>query len=330
MKPSPPPPPFHHCWLAVLVVTSYCSGCQLFRPSPPRTPAPEVFQAAPQQTDLFELVNGRTERVRQVQAETTVGLSGLPAKLSGSLIVEQPNRLRLKVSPLGMESLGADIGSNDHHFWVWVKSGGVMTDSMLMYADHQEYARSEVATVMPLEPRWVTDSLGLVRFESGSQYHGPSLRKDGRLEVRSYQSTARGTQASILVFDPRTGLLRQKSLYDPSGNLVGYCDLNHYHYFAEEDVALPTEMKLHFRPGTTLESVATIHLSNLRLNGLYVDPETAWAMPNPQGVPRVDLSVTPMTPPALGSVAGGGTTLEGAPSENWLPFRGKLLRLAGY
>lgn len=275
-------------------------GCQPFKFGASNlTPVPVAFTTTPAANDLFTVVNERTARVRQLQAEANVGITGVPAKLSGSLILERPNRLRLKVNPLGMESLGADIGSNDQSFWVWAKSGGVMAESVLMYANHREYQQSPVASVMPLDPRWVTDALGLIEFDRNLSYQGPTERPDGRWEIRAVEMTGRGPQASIMIFEPRTGLLKQKSLYDSQGNLIGYCDIGPYQYFTAEQVAIPTEMKFYFRPGTAMESTATIQLSNVRLNGLYVDPITAWEMPNPVGVPRVDLSRTPLTNPAF-------------------------------
>lgn len=297
----------------------------MFAPREKLTPVPAVFTSAPQVGDLFTTVNRRTQNVRQLQAEATVGISGVPAKLSGSLLVERPDRLRLKVSPLGMDSLGADIGSNEQQFWVWVKSGGVMADSVLMFANRQEYAQSQVATVMPLEPRWITDALGLVTFESSGQYQGPVARSDGRLEIHAQEATPRGMQASTMVFDPKTGLLKQKALYDSQGQLIGYCDIGEYQYFAEADAAIPTTMTLHFRPGTEIASTATIQLSNIRLNGLYVDANTAWSMPNPVGIQRVDLSRTPVTPMPIQAAVGMKQVSHTTTNDSYLPFRGKWL-----
>lgn len=312
-------------WLVWLLVLAPATGCKLFQPREKLTPVPAVFTNTPQVGDLFTTVNRRTQNVRQLQAETTVGISGVPAKLSGSLLVERPNRLRLKVSPLGMDSLGADIGSNEQQFWVWVKSGGVMADSMLMFANHQEYAQSQVATVMPLEPRWITDALGLITFESNGQYQGPITRSDGRLEIRAQEPTARGMMASTMVFDPKTGLLKQKAMYDAQGQMIGYCDIGEYQFFPEVDAAVPTSMTLHFRPGTDLASTATIQLSNIRLNGLYVDPNTAWSMPNPVGIQRVDLSRTPITPLPMQSAVSTKQVSHTAQNESYLPFRGKWM-----
>lgn len=312
-------------WLVWLLVLAPATGCKLFQPREKLTPVPVAFTDTPQVGDLFTTVNRRTQNVRQLQAETTVGISGVPARLSGSLLVERPNRLRLKVSPLGMDSLGADIGSNEHQFWVWVKSGGVMADSMLMFANHQEYAQSQVATVMPLEPRWITDALGLITFESNGQYQGPIARSDGRLEIRAQEPTARGMMASTMVFDPKTGLLKQKAMYDAQGQMIGYCDIGEYQYFPEVDAAVPTSMTLHFRPGTDLVSTATIQLSNIRLNGLYVDPNTAWSMPNPVGIQRVDLSRTPITPLPMQSAVSTKQVSHTTENESYLPFRGKWM-----
>ncbi|MBL8855890.1 MAG: hypothetical protein JNK57_18115 [Planctomycetaceae bacterium] len=312
-------------WLLLCLVMAPATGCQLFQPREKLTPVPAVFDSQPQVGDLFTTVNRRTQNVRQLQAETTVGISGVPAKLSGSLLVERPNRLRLKVSPLGMDSLGADIGSNEQQFWVWVKSGGVMAESVLMFANHQEYAQSQVATVMPLEPRWITDALGLITFESTGQYQGPVTRSDGRLEIRGQEPTSRGMQASTMVFDPKTGLLKQKALYDSQGQLIGYCDIGEYQYFPEVDAAIPTSMTLNFRPGTDIASTATIQLSNIRLNGLYVDSNTAWSMPNPVGIQRVDLSRTPITPLPTQTSMATKQVSHTAENESYLPFRGKWL-----
>jgi len=309
--------------LAGLVWVATGAGCQGWGTGrTPLAPVPVAFTAPPQSQDLFAVVNRRTQAVRQLQAETTVGISGLPAKLSGSLILERPQRLRLKVSPLGMDSLGADIGSNEQQFWVWVKSGGVLADSVLLYANHQEYAQSQVAAVMPLEPRWITDALGLVTFEPQGQYVGPTTRADGRLEVRAWEQTARGPVASLMVFDAKTGLLKQKSLYDPQGSLIGYCDIGNYQYFSEVDAAIPVEMTLHFRPGSDMASTATIQLSNIRLNGLYVDPETAWAMPNPVGIQRVDLARTPVMPGGMPTAANAPAAQAANPRQ---AFRGQWL-----
>ena len=313
-------------WLLLgwFVTLGPATGCKLFPPREKLTPVPVAFTSPPQVGDLFTTVNRRTQNVRQLQAETTVGISGVPAKLSGSLIVERPDRLRLKVSPLGMDSLGADIGSNEQQFWVWVKSGGVMAESVLMFANHQEYAKSQVATVMPLEPRWITDALGLVTFDSRGRYQGPIQRDDGRLEIQAQEPTARGMMASTMVFDPKTGLLKQKAMYDAQGQLIGYCEIGEYQYFPEVDAAVPTSMSLHFRPGTDMASTATIQLSNIRLNGLYVDPATAWSMPNPVGIQRVDLSRTPITPlPTQAATA--VKQVSHADGQSTLPFRGKWL-----
>ncbi len=310
--------------LGWFVVFTPASGCRLFPAREKLTPVPVAFTTTPQVGDLFTTVNRRTQNIRQLQAETTVGISGVPAKLSGSLIVERPDRLRLKVSPLGMDSLGADIGSNEQQFWVWVKSGGVMAESVLMFANHQEYAQSQVASAMPLDPRWITDALGLVTFDSKNQYQGPTTRKDGLLEIHVQEPTARGMVASTMAFDPKTGLLRQKAMYDAQGQMIGYCDIGEYQYFPEADAAVPTSMALHFRPGTEIASTATIQLSNIRLNGLYVDPSTAWSMPNPVGIQRVDLSRTPMTPMPVATAASIKQVAH-TEQDSYLPFRGKWL-----
>lgn len=301
------------------------SGCQAFKTSPPLTPTPAVFQQAPTQSDLFSVVNQRTQATRQIQAEVSVGLSGVPAKLNGSLIVEQPQNLRMKIAPLGMNSLGADIGSNDREFWAWIKSGGIGTESVIMHAKHEEYLQSQAASVLPIDPSLIFDALGLIRFDQQAKYSGPTVRTDGRLEVKTYQNTAGGMKTSVLVFDPKSGVLLQKSLYDQRGDLLGFCDMSDHQYFPEIQTALPTQIKLTIRPQSKFESIATIRLSNVRVNGLYVDAATAWQMPQPSDVKFVDLARTSIMPEFTSISVGAADESGSATKSSFLPFRGALL-----
>ncbi len=314
-------------WLGALLLLS--TGCQWFKPSGAALiPAPVIFQQSPTQSNLFATVNQRTSNVRQLQAEVSVAVSSVPAKLNGSLIVERPKRLRMKISPLGMDSLGADIGSNDQQFWVWVKSGGITNESMLMFANHSEYSNSQAASVLPIDPQWIFDALGLIEFNNYGNYEGPMVRDDGRLEVKVVESAAANAQISKLIFDAKTGVLVQKAIYDSQGTLVGFCDMTHHQYFPEVTMALPTQIKLTFRPGTKMESVANIGLSNLRINGLYVDEATAWQMPRPAGVRMVDLARTAITPQSLGvQTVGYEATADSDQKSKYLPFRGAFLNL---
>lgn len=306
---------------------TFVLGCQPFHLNKNRLePAPEVFQATPGQQDLIQLVNQRSQSVRELQAQVSVSLTGIPTRLNGSLTVQRPKNLRLKISPMGVDSLGADVGSNSDEFWLWVKSAGVGAESVMMHARHDEFAYSPNANHLPLDPKWLFDSLGLVQFDAASPaLHGPTPR-DGRLVVQQTEQRPTGPQTAVMIFDARTGVLNQKSVYDAQSRLVGYCDMTHHQYFPSLGVAIPTKIKITFRPGTNLESVAQIQLSNIQLNGLYIDQASAWQMPNPMGVRRIDLAKTKLaTHPLVQTARFEEPSPPTSNYSDYLPFRGALL-----
>lgn len=312
--------------LACLLLLSV--GCQPFQFNRVKLePTPVVFQETPGQNDLMRLVNQRSQSVKELQAQVSVSMTGIPTRLNGNLTVQRPRNLRLKISPLGMDSIGADVGSNAEQFWVWVKSPGVGGDSMLLHARHEEFAQSPNANQLPLDPQWLFDSLGLVTFDSRKSYHGPSVQ-DGRLVVRETEMRPSGPQTSQMIFDPKTGVLLQKALYDANGQRVGYCTLSQHEYIPAVGAAIPTHIKICMNAGPGNESTVEIQLSNIQINGLYVDPASAWQMPNPLGVRKVDLARTILQPSQMMVQPVNYEAAEPASSSQfneYLPFRGALL-----
>lgn len=317
-------------WLlsGILVVLLFNLGCQPFNLNRTRLePTPQVFEQPPSQTDLMTLVNQRSQAVKEVQAQVSVSLSGVPTRLNGSLVVQRPKNLRLKISPLGVDSLGADVGSNQEEFWVWIKSAGIGAESMMLHARHDEFANSPNANQLPLDPQWLFDSLGLVTFQPNRNYHGPTLR-DGRLEVQETEYRPTGVQYSVLTFDQKTGLLLRKALYDSKGQLVGHCDLFDHQYHPSVGVALPTRVTINFHPNTPMASQAEIQLSNVQLNGLYVDQNSAWNRPTPVGVRQVDLARTVLAPSQMMIQTSGFQPPAEKPGEAG-SFRGAFLNKLG-
>lgn len=314
------------CVLVCLVFLSV--GCQPLQFNRVKLePTPVVFQDTPAQNDLMQLVNQRSQSVKELQAQVSVSMTGIPTRLNGNLTIQRPRNLRLKISPLGMDSIGADVGSNAEQFWVWIKSAGVGGDSMLLHARHDEFARSPNANQLPLDPQWLFDSLGLVTFDPGKSYHGPSVQ-DGRLVIRETEMRPAGPQTSQLIFDPKTGVLLQKALYGAQGQRIGYCTLSQHEYIPAVGAAVPTHVKICLNAGAGNESTVEIQLSNIQINGLYVDPASAWQMPNPIGVRKVDLARTVLQPSQMMVQPVNYEETQPVSSSqfnDYLPFRGALL-----
>ena len=97
------------------------------------------------------LASWRSDNVR-------VSRSGMPGSLSASLAVEAPRGLRVQVAaPFGGSMM--DLGSNGEEYWLWSKDAD---PNALMVGQHGCAMHPHLAEVMPFEPDWLLDVLGVV------------------------------------------------------------------------------------------------------------------------------------------------------------------------
>ena len=275
--------------LTISLMLATQTGCQIFQRFRAKPQAPVVFHQAPNQQQVFTHLKTQSEKVKQLKTNVRVSVDGLPT-LRGTLTIERPNRLRLKAGLLGVTEMGVDVGSNDDFFWVWTKTALPGETPTLMYANHEAFKNSPVQKSLPLEPSWIIDALGFVEFGPDEHHEGPFQRNDGRYEIRSYRQSPSGPTARISVIDPKYGWISQQAMYDSTGRRVAYVDSIQHKTYPDLGISLPQRFEIHvFQPnGQRMKLV--VDADDYTINSLYGDPEKLWAMPNPQDVPKVDLS----------------------------------------
>ena len=270
------------------LVLGSMSGCHLLtRFNTPQPKPPIAFDNVPVQSSLMDQIRRNTSAVRQLTADVKVSTAGMP-NVRGTLILERPQRLRLKVGALGMP--GLDIGSNDERFWIYNQTSLGGQTPAIYFASHQAYASSSLQQTLQLRPQWIIDALGLVELAPGQAVKGPFPRQDGRYELRSTVPTANGPMTRLTVVDPQYGWIIQQSVYDANHRRIFFANSTKYQYFPEHQASLPRHIELHIFDPTGQETTLTLRMSNMQLNALYVDPAQAWRMPNPADVPQVDLT----------------------------------------
>ena len=266
------------------------TGCQWLESlRTPRIEAPIVFQEQPTQQQLIQSINRNSAGVRQLSAKVNVAMDGAP-RISGDLMVEKPRRMSLTAGALNMSSLGIEVGSNDHEFWIWNKVAIGGQTPMIYYASHQDFANSPARRSIPLEPQWIIDALGMVELNPNDQYRGPTLRSDGNYELIQTTSNGERSTSKVLVVDPKYGWIRQQTIYDSRGKRLAYVNAVKHQYFAEQQASLPKRIEIHVFDVNDQETTVTVDLNNISLNQLYGDANQLWRMPSPQDVPKVDIS----------------------------------------
>jgi hypothetical protein len=176
-----------------LVALTAIGGCRAVNPfRPPPSNVPVVFETAPDALRLVQAINANTADVRQLSCDIQIRMDGVPP-LSGSLIVEKPRRMRLKAGLIGISEMGVDVGSNDDEFWIWNKAAVAGQVPTIYFAKHDEFARSSLRQMIPFEPQWIIDALGLMSLPIDGSIQGPLTRTDSRYELRLETPTPSGS-----------------------------------------------------------------------------------------------------------------------------------------
>jgi hypothetical protein len=149
---------------------------------------------------------------------------------------------------------------------------------------------------LQLQPLWLVDALGLIDFHPDDQHTGPFPRPDGRVEVRSFSSSASRPAVRVAVIDPAKATVNQQSFYDRDGKLLAYLNSVQHQYYPEHQVSLPQRVEIHIAGPDGKTNKLTVDSGKYLINSLFGDPQLLWQMPNPPDVRKIDLSAEAPTP----------------------------------
>lgn len=299
----------------MLLAVSGCQSLHFLSYSQPQ--APVTFETVPDKNQLIAAIHRNTAAVKQLDSSVKVSMDGMPA-VSGTLLLERPRRMRLKVGFLGITESGLDVGSNDEVFWIWNKSSIGNQSPTIYFARHEEYLNSPLQSSLQLRPQWIVNALGLVEFDPTKPIEGPFRRNDGRYEIRTYIEKGGGVMRTVI--DPRYGWIVQQSVYDAQNRLVVWANSKNHRYYPEHNASLPQHVELHVYDASGQEMTMTVRLLSHEINALYGDPTKIWAMPMPADVPQIDLSkISFQSNPSLSEPRGepSDKSIEFAHSKPW-------------
>ena len=273
------------CCLMLLCLLS--SGCHLFGPRRPKQTIPVIFQDTPSAQDIIQVVNKNTLAVRQLQAPSaSLKFEGVPT-LTADLALERPRRFRLRGSVSSLTGREVDIGSNNEHFWLWVKR---QRPKAFYFARHDEFSRSEIARTLPVRPNWLVEALGLVELDPNGRHEGPSPAGPNRLLIRSWIPTQEGTLVRDLVVHDKAGWVMAQHVYDSRGKLLASVKADDHRIYKEHDATLPHKLDIKLSTPQFGSVEFQLRVDNYTINYLLGEEEFLWKMPNYRGFPLVDLS----------------------------------------
>ena len=280
-------PPRGAAWLRLLLAVGMFSACGASCPrSRPFTmPFARALPPAATREQVLAVINDNSARIHSYNASSaSISITSVPLmpSLQSTIALERPRRFRLRSQLSGFTGPELDVGSNDELFWFWTRRN---PSRELYFCRHEEYATSLAPQVMPVEPEWLFEALGLTALVSEEIVRGPTPVGDNRLELRSLRQTGFGPLHRITVVDASTGWVVGEQLFDESSRLLASATMSEHQRDAAQNVTLPRRIEIQWPP-TQMSLAIDIH--ELEINAPGNDRQ--WEQPQYDGWANVDLA----------------------------------------
>jgi hypothetical protein len=264
----------------VLCVCFVCGGATCARRDVPLPypPPPVVFEQTPSLEQVAEVIN-RTSTVQQLSSNSaTVEVLTMPnlPKLRATLNLQREQRFRLRANLPIVLGAGLDMGSNEEMFWFEVPEGMSKT---LYYARHDQYRQQLRRAILPVDPSWIMDALGLVQIDPATVVAGPIMRDDGKLEIRNTISMPDGTYQRVCFINPPGGYITDQYLYAPGGNLIAQSQASNHAYYEQQQCVLPHRVEIHLAPAVGPPLSMRIDVGSYSVNQLLSGDPQLFMMP---------------------------------------------------
>ena len=242
-----------------------------------------VLPAEPTLEQVIEVVNQNNSQIESFSTTNAeISASDMPTSLRASVAYQRARRLRVRAGTL-VTGPELDLGSNDELFWIWLRRN---PQQALYYCRHDRFATSPIRRMIPIDPDWLIEAMGIGQFDPGLPHQGPYRLKGGGLEIRTIRETADGLTTKITVVDGVRGLIQGQHLFDAQGRLVASAIIREHRY--DPVAGLNMARKIEIRCPSARFTMQ-IDLGNVRVNRLAGDPRELWSMPRYDDYPLVDL-----------------------------------------
>lgn len=249
-----------------------------------RLPVSPVFAHDAKLDQVAMVINENSARIQSISATgAKISSSEFPT-LKASLAVERPKRLRLMAEATALTGGEFDLGSNDEIFWFWVKRN---TPPALYYCRHDQFDSSVSRGVVPIEPDWLIEALGIVTFDGGDEHQGPFPVGRNRLEIRTIVQRPTGNLTKVRVVDASRGWIVAQHIYDSTGQRLASALASGHRRDPLSQAVLPRHVEIQW---PLSDFSLKIDLGQVTLNNVPTDNAQLWTKPVYDGWPDVDLA----------------------------------------
>jgi hypothetical protein len=269
------------------------AGCQFMRQYT-QQPLPRVLPPSPTLEQVVAVVNRNNSQIQSVTANrASISVTGYPS-LTASMAFLRPRQFRLRANSLA--GIEVDLGSNNELFWFWVKRS---QPPAIYYCRHDQFDASRARQMMPFEPQWLIEALGVMEFDPALPHQLTSLPND-RLRIDTVRNTPQGPTTQVAILDGSQGWVLEQYLYDTQGRLTVRAIAGGHRRDPATALVMPASVQIDC-PAARMSM--RIDLGNVEIGTMPVrdatgDPSGLWTMPSIPGVPVVDIGAPNFQLPA--------------------------------
>jgi hypothetical protein len=272
-------------------------------------PLPRALQPNASLDQVIDVVNQNSSKVHSFYApRATVSVPGFPGLRSTVAFQRERNfRLKGETSFTGPE---IDLGSNPELFWLWIRRN---QPPALLFCRHDQFAQASARQVVPIEPEWLIQALGLVSFEPNLQHQGPFPVQAGRIEIRSAPPPGVTGSPRITVIDDTRGIVLEQHVYDTQGTRLATAIMKNHMRDPQTGAILPRHVDIQWPPA---KIDFGIELGDVQINTLGDNSPELWTKPTYAGYGEINLAEQFLAPPQQGA-----PLQPGVPAAAGLPTR---------
>jgi hypothetical protein len=231
----------------LLLLASTAGGCrwnEWFRRNASEPP-PILFSSLPTREEAVAAVNANSGRIQALQTRgATISVPGAPA-IGAEIALARPANLRFRAgtSLLGPE---LDMGSNSLLFWFWAARA---PEPDVYFARHDLFADSRARQMLPIEPTWLIQALGVVEIDPATILEGPTDAGNDRVQLKTTLIASAGQFTRLVQLHGKHGWVLEQHLFDGRGELVASARNSQHEYYHLDGVSLPKRIEVQVPQG---------------------------------------------------------------------------------
>jgi len=235
---------------------------------------------------ILTAINRNSMAIRNMTTEDAMlNVPGVPVPVRSSIMLERPKRLRIRGGASSLTGQELDFGSNDELFWFWVRR---LESKETYYCRHDQFATSPVRNMVPIEPDWILEALGIVEFRGDEQHEGPFTVEGGKLMIVTRRQTPSGLFTKRTTIDAKNGWILRQEMYSPQNVLTALAISSDHRYDKQTGILYAKRIEVQCQGA---EGSLTIELGNPTFNSPTPISSGLFTMPTFDGYRPVDLAI---------------------------------------